>query len=164
MNIHTTVLCLPLTEPALLHSLAGWREEEQSPSPVGFRAYFERKGPFEKLSPGGHSIIQTHSCCFLPHWQYCSHLAMYVVWLQVKLDFHCLSHEIWGAEQSRRSPVGSATFSRPIVTGKHTAACCQFFPEGRSRFPHSVNSCPRFLEKCFLESLSEGQLSLSLGY
>ena len=56
-NIHPTALFLPLTEPGLFHPLAGWKEEGLRPSPVGFGAYFERKGPFEELSPGGHPIM-----------------------------------------------------------------------------------------------------------
>ena len=57
MNIDPTALFLPLTEPALLHPLAGWKEEGQSPSPVGFGAYFERNGLFELLSPGWHPMM-----------------------------------------------------------------------------------------------------------
>ena len=57
VNIHPTALFLPLTEPALFHPLAGWMEVGQSPSPVGFGAYFERKLPFEQPSPGGLPIM-----------------------------------------------------------------------------------------------------------
>ena len=46
-----------------------------------------------------------------------------------------LSLEIWGTEQSRRSPVVSAAFWLQIEAGKHTTACCLFFPEGASHFP-----------------------------
>ena len=56
LNLHPTALFLPLTEPALFHPLAGWKEEGQSPFPVVFGAYFEKKGPFEQLSPGGYPI------------------------------------------------------------------------------------------------------------
>ena len=42
MNLHPTALLLPLTEPALFHPLAGWKEEGKSLFPVGFGAYFER--------------------------------------------------------------------------------------------------------------------------
>ena len=56
LNLYPTALFLPLTEPALFHPLAGWKEEGQSPFPVVFGAYFEKKGPFEQLSPGGYRI------------------------------------------------------------------------------------------------------------
>ena len=49
------------TEPALFHPLAGWKEERQSPSPVGYGTDFQRKLSFEELSPGGHPIMpNTH--------------------------------------------------------------------------------------------------------
>ena len=57
LNLHPTALFLPLTEPALFHPLAGWKEEGQSPSPVGYGTDFQRKDPFEELSPGGHPIM-----------------------------------------------------------------------------------------------------------
>ena len=57
MNIQPTALFLPLTEPAWFYPLAGWNEGGQHTSPVGFGAYFERKGPYEELSPGGHPIL-----------------------------------------------------------------------------------------------------------
>ena len=64
MNFHPTALFLPLTEPALFHPLAGWKEEGQSPSPVGFGAYLERKGPFEELKPGCHPIMTNTPTAF----------------------------------------------------------------------------------------------------
>ena len=56
-NINPTVLYIPLTEPALFHPLAVWKEEGQNPYLVGLGAYFERKGPFEELSTGRHPIM-----------------------------------------------------------------------------------------------------------
>ena len=57
LNIHPTALFIPLTRLALFHPLAVWKEDRQSPYPVGLGAYFEKKGPFEELSPGGHPIM-----------------------------------------------------------------------------------------------------------
>ena len=57
LNIHPAALFLPLTEPGLFHTLAGRKEEEQSPSPVGFGTNFERKDPFEEPRPGEHPIM-----------------------------------------------------------------------------------------------------------
>ena len=57
MNIHTIALFLPFTEPAWFHPMAGWKEEGQSPSLVGFGSYFERKGPFEELILKVHPLM-----------------------------------------------------------------------------------------------------------
>ena len=45
LKICPLALFVPLTELALLHPLAVWREEGPTPSPRGHGAYFERKGP-----------------------------------------------------------------------------------------------------------------------
>ena len=57
MNIHPTALLLRFSEQSLFHPMAGWKEEGQSPSAVGLGAYIDRKGPFEVLSPGDHTIM-----------------------------------------------------------------------------------------------------------
>ena len=57
VNIHTTAFFLSPKEPAFIQPFSGWKAEGQSPTPVGYRAYFEKKGPFKELSPGGHPIM-----------------------------------------------------------------------------------------------------------
>ena len=47
--------------------------------------------------------------------------------------------ECWSSEQIWRTPVVSANFLLQMEAGKHTTACCLFFPEGGSLFPHPVN-------------------------
>ena len=45
LKIHPIALFLALTELALLHPLAVWRDEGPTPSPRGHGADFDRKGP-----------------------------------------------------------------------------------------------------------------------
>ena len=140
MNIHPTALFLPLREPALFYPLALWKEEGQSPSPVGFGAYFERKGPFEELSPGGHPImpntlplLSSPLAVLLSASSVCARIAK-------EMGFSQPSHLKSGAlSRGWRYPVATATFWLQIEAGKDTAACCLFFPEGGSHFPHPAN-------------------------
>ena len=46
------------------------------------------KVPMKSWAQEGTQYCQTHSCCFLPHWQHCSQPAMSVLRLQRKWDFH----------------------------------------------------------------------------
>ena len=50
-----------------------------------------------------------------------------------------LSLELQSYEHSWKAPVLSVTLLSQIEAGKHTTACCLFFPEGGSLFPHLAN-------------------------
>ena len=134
MNIHTTVLCLPLTEPALFHPLEGWREEGQSPAPVGFGAYFEER-PFWRAKPrralnlsNTLLLLSSSLAVLLSSGNVCGMIAR-------ETGFSWPSEWNLGCWAEQVSPIVSATFLRLIVCSKHTTDCYLFFPEGRSRFP-----------------------------
>ena len=151
LNIHPTALFIPLTRLALFHPLAVWKEDRQSPYPVGLGAYFEKKGPFEELSPGGHPIMTNTlpAACFV-----IGNTAL--IWeclckgCKGNGTFMALSLELRSSEQIWRSPVVSANLLLQMEAGKHTAACCLFFPEGDSLFLHRVNFLSQALGKVLL--------------
>ena len=151
MNIPTTAPFLTLTEPALFHQLAGWKEETQRPSPVGFGAYVERKGPVEELSPRRTPNHAKHTSAAF--FIICSiALSRQGLCQDCKGNgiFMALSLEMWGAEQSWRSPGVSATLWLQREAGKHSTACCLFVPEGGSHFSHLVNFLSQPLGKALL--------------
>ena len=103
LKIHLISLFIPLTEPALFHLLAVWKEEGQSPSTEGLGAYLERKGPFEELIPERHPVMPKLSCCLLLYRQYCSQLETLLQGSQRKGTYMALPLELWSSGLNWRS-------------------------------------------------------------
>ena len=70
----------------------------------------------------------------------------------------------WKGASSWRYHIVSANFLLQIEPGKNNPTCRLLFPEGGSLSRILWISFPRLLEKHLLMFLSEGQLSLGLGY
>ena len=150
LNLHPTALFLPLTEPALFHPLAGWKEEGQSPSPVGFGAYSKRKDPFEELSPGGHPImpntlllLSSTLAGLLSAGKVCARIPKEVGFSrQSHLKCGALSRA--GCLPVYQEPSG---FKEKLASTRVT--CCLFFPEGGLHFPYPANFLSQASGKSF---------------
>ena len=155
LDIHPIALFGHLTELDLLHPLALCKEGGQSPSPEGLVAYIERKGPFEELSPGRHQVmpytllllasslaVLLSACNVFPRIT----KGMRDTWPSLR-NFGPLSTTGGLPLNQRTSCFKQRLANTPWLTVSSSLKEVHF-----SRI--LLISCPRLLEKCFLEFLS----------
>ena len=140
---------------SLVPPFAGWKKEGQSPSPVVFGAHIERKGTFEEVSPGEQTImpntlppLSSSLSILLSVGNVCIRIAKETGFsLPSHLKFGALSRAVYLLLYQQTSGFQEMLRSTPqlAVSSSLKEACFS----GILRI-----SCPRLLEKHFLEFLS----------